>query len=238
MKKDIKIIKAKILNNEPLTSEEKKAFILYALCVNHGGKMAGINSLSTSCLENPYCQARHKNKKLVCHECYSFAQLEYRKNNAEKLFFNYLFFNNYELTKEDIPYINDNIFRVEAFGDAASVTAVNNYYMFAKKNKHCTFAAWTKNLDLYALAGAKPKNFILVYSIPEINRLEATTKAFFDLIKRQYPFVDKIFAVFTKDFAHDHGIVINCGGKNCLPCQICYHKNRGYRKNIICEILK
>lgn len=233
MKKSLIDVIKKIHALEPLTSDEKKEYVNYSLCVNHGGKMEGINSCSTSCLCNKYCEARRHNDKLICKSCYAAAQLEYQSSTRKKLETNFIFYNNYELHPEDMPPINDDIFRLEAFGDVASVTAVKNQYTLARASKNCLFVAWSKNPVLYSLAGSKPRNFILIYSEPEINK--EYSRAEFDLLKKEYPFVNKVFCVFTKEYAAAHAVNVNCGGKHCRQCMTCYSRNKEW---YVKELLK
>jgi hypothetical protein len=46
------------------------------------------------------------------------------------------------------------------------------------------------------------------------------------IIKRKYPFIDKVFNVFTDEKeAWNYNLEINCGTRKCLKCRICYEKN-------------
>ena len=61
----------------------------------------------------------------------------------------------------------------------------------------------------------KPKNLIIIQSSFFLNIV--------DPIKDMW--VDKVFTVFTKEFAIVHDIKINCGARHCLSCQTCYTNN-------------
>jgi hypothetical protein len=224
MNKKIKEVKQKIFNNEYLTSTEKAIYILYALSTGTG-KMEGMISLSTSCLENPICRARAKDKNSVCSKCYAARQLSYQKNTNDKLTCNYLFFNQYELKKEDIPTIftSNGLLRIEAHGDTASVLQAKNYYTIIRANKHLKAGIWSKNINLYANAGRKPGNSIIIYSNEYLNKY-ISKSWFLDRIKKEYPIIDKRFSVFSKDYAQKEGITINCGGRSCDRCRRCYDK--------------
>ena len=37
-------------------------------------------------------------------------------------------------------------------------------------------------------------------------------------------FIDHVFTVYDKNTIKENNIDINCGGKDCLGCQQCYHK--------------
>ena len=233
MKSDIKAIKEKIDNNETLTEAEKHEYILYSITDNHTGKMENMVSISTSCLTNPYCIERRTNENLICNQCYAAAQLEYQNTTNRKMEYNTVFYTRYMLNPCDIPLINATVFRAEAFGDVQNVLQCKNYYTIARKNPHCTFVAWTKNPELYANAGTKPKNFMIVYSMPGINM--ECTPARFDLLKRYNPIIDKVFCVFTEEYANENNVNICCGNKHCCNCLICYKKNT---RKIINELVK
>lgn len=227
MNKKLKEIKQKIFNNDYLTSTEKAMYILYALS-NGTGKMQNMVSLSTSCLFNPFCQARRKNGNSICNKCYAARQLSYQKNTNDKLTCNYLFFNQYELKKEDIPtiYTPNGLLRIEAHGDVASVLQAKNYYTIIRANKHLKAGIWSKNINLYANAGRKPGNSIIVFSNEDMNKY-ISKSLFLDRIKKEYPIIDKCFSVFSKEYAQKEGIEINCGGRSCDRCRRCYDKRTG-----------
>ena len=215
----IETIKECIASNRTLTNLEKLVYIEYAI-TTHEGKMENIPSLSTSCLENKYCQARCKNGKTICRDCYAVRLLNGRKTVREKMAVNHKFFTTYDIPACAVPVINASIFRFESFGDLETPLQVKNYYSIARKNKGTVFALWTKNphviqaaIDKYGLR--KPKNLIIIYSEPLLN---AAIKDY----SKIYKFVDKSFFVFTKDYAEKHGIKINCGAKDCNGCRICY----------------
>ena len=59
-----------------VTNAKKETGVHYTL--NHTGKMAGMMSLSTSCLCNPHCQAYSKNPEAICSYCYANTLLKVR----------------------------------------------------------------------------------------------------------------------------------------------------------------
>ncbi len=191
-----------------------------AFTVKHSGKMSGMISLSTSTLKNKYCAAYSKIENSICSHCYAQQMLEYRKTAAD------LFANNYDvLTKKIIPVefwpvLNCSIARFEAFGDLANETQFINYINCAERNPHCTFSIWTKNpficKRVFAAGHKKPKNMIIILS-----------SLFVDIPAdpRPFPFVDKVFTVYSKDHAIKNNVNINCGARCCLTCSRCYQKN-------------
>lgn len=208
-----------------------------AITRNHSGKMEKMQSLSTSCLCNKICEARHNtNDNLcICKHCYSFRQLNRYKTLREKLARNTEFLTTCELSSDDIPFINTSMFRFEAFGEIQNTTQVKNYITIAENNPHCTFALWTKNLwildDTFKQYDIrKPSNLIIIYSEPYINIIWEDANA----VKKAHPYVDKVFTVHNKE-SEISETAINCGSKKCAECRICYSHND---IDVINELLK
>lgn len=228
----IETIKECIMNDYTLTNIEKLVFIDYSIST-HSGKMEKIPSISTSSLENTYCNARCKNNESICSKCYARRLLKMRKSLREKMTVNHKFYTTYDVPAIAVPHVNASIFRFESFGDIENELQVKNYYTIARNNKHCMFVLWTKNpqviqaaKDKYKLR--KPGNLRIIYSENLIN-------APITDYSKKYSFIDKSFFVFTRDYAKKHGIKINCGAKDCSNCRTCYEKNN---IKIICELLK
>ena len=204
--------------------------------VNDGmtGKMHDMCACSTSCACNKFCKARMKDKKLICAKCYADALLEKNKGGrgkalAEVLESNFELLNSTVLPIELLPrFPNISISRIEAFGDVASVICAINYTNIAKANPNVTFGWWTKNMNFLKQAfdavGGKPENVVVVQSSPVINQPAA-----------KHPLADKVFTVYTKEYAAEHNIAINCGARSCVTCQNCYHKGG---ETYINELLK
>ena len=239
MKKELATIIEKIKHLEPLTSDEKKMFIDYSICRNHTGKMTGIGSISTNCLDNPFCNARKEhaeqnNIESICLYCFATAMLNRYGSLSEKLTVNFIFYTFYELSPEDVPQIEYAYFRFEAFGDIANMTQVNNYMTIASCNKHTRFALWSKNISFMDRAN-KPKNVSFVYSIETMNG-ETITADYIERFKAEHPNIDHVFIVYDKEYAKEHHISINCGGRNCLGCLRCYYRRQ--RDYVVRELKK
>jgi len=192
----------------------------------HGGKLAGMYSLSTSPLENTFCKQRHAVAGLVCSGCFSYALNDKRDGLRNKLIDNYNIFTSEIIPFENIPYINDTYFRIESFGDLQNVTQAINYLNLIIKNNRPAdpvyFGWWTKNPVFIAkalkqLGIEKPDNVQIIFSAPCLNR-----PVNIEVIKKVFPFIDKVFTVYTKKYAKDNNITINCGGRHCLSCLNCY----------------
>ena len=205
-----------------INEAEKVSGVHYTL--NHQGKMIGMMSLSTSCTCNTYCKKRSENKETVCSYCYAQRQMKIYKNLEKCLIKNTEILTQKVLEDYELPIINALYFRLEAFGDLNNTTQVINYFNLCKKNPGVRFALWTKNLWLIDSVINhdhinKPRNLNIIYSSPFLNE---SNENIFVL----YPFIDKVFTVYEKEFIKKNDIEINCGAKNCLTCAKCYKKNK------------
>lgn len=189
---------------------------LLHITTKHTGKMEGFQSLSTTCLNNPLCQARRNNPELVCSHCYS-ATLQARRSNITPCFEeNGRILSESIIPVEYLPRINATYFRFESFGDLINENHAINFINIAKKNPRTTFALWTKNPWFIASAinhgYAKPENLIIVQSSCRLNTIE----------KPMYDFIDKVFTVYDKKASES--VNIQCGKNNCIDCLRCYTK--------------
>ena len=203
--------------------------------------MFGIVSISTSPLLNPYCKARREKAEkegvdCICLRCFSIAGLEYKQNNQPKLARNTELLTTVKLEQSEIPLVDSasGYLRFESFGDLINTTQVKNYFNIALKNSHLKAALWTKNPGIIRKAikeGAiKPANLTIVYSSPIVG-----TPAAYESILRLFPFIDKVFTVYTKKQSADLNIDINCGARSCATCGRCYENKGGAFVN---ELLK
>lgn len=205
-----------------LTIEDMKKVTGLHFTTNHSGKMRGMQSLSTSCLENEFCKTRSQLGDTVCSHCYAERQMRMYTSMQQCFKKNTEILTSRVLQDNELPLLNAAFFRFEAFGDLCNETQVINYFNICKKNKKVHFALWTKNLwfidDAIKNGHKKPRNLQIVYSSPHINCTAISALS-------TMPFVDKVFTVFDKDYIKAHNIEINCGDKCCLACQKCYLKS-------------
>lgn len=195
------------------------------------GKLFGITGVGTTCKCNSWCQELMHQDELVCAMCYADATTSQYVALEEWLEWNYS-----QLTKGIIPWdqlpVLPLVARVEPFGDLerkenGGVYQAINYIHIAQKNPHAKIGWWTKHPQITAkaldvLGTEMPKNVMSVVSSPKLNR-----PLNYEKLHEQYPFVDKIFTVYTPKFIEENGIEINCGGKACRPCMLCYDKEVG-----------
>ena len=186
----------------------------------HSGKMTGINSIGTSCANNPWCIKRRENKESVCSRCYADTYMKMRKALKGRLEDNAEILTKRLLENREIPVTNAAVFRFESFGDLYNATHLQNYVEIAKKNEHTIFGLWTKNLWILDEVFnkkeiEKPKNVSIVASSPIMNKP-------MELDRKKYWMVDHVFTVYDKKFIKCNNIDINCGARSCLGCKKCY----------------
>lgn len=200
----------------------------------HTGKMYGLSSVSTSCLLNPFCQARRLDKDSICAHCYAAAMLEAtRKNMNPCLTQNFEILTTEIIDVWDLPTIYAPAFRFEAFGDVYNDIQMLNYINIAKKNPNVPMAIFSKNWQIVENAFriyGKPENMQFIYSWSKMNGCREDAEAF----KAAHPCIDKVFIVVDAEFALENDIIINCA-RECINCLKCYTAND---ESIIYEILK
>ena len=196
---------------------------------NHSGKMKGINSIGTSCANNPFCIKRRENGDSVCSHCYAATYMKMRQSLKEHLTENAEILTKRIIKENEIPVTNAQIFRFESFGDLYNKTHLVNYILICERNPYTRFALWTKNTwildEVFNKNGIKkPKNLMIVVSSPIMNKR-------IELDKEKFWFVDHVFTVYDKDYIKVNNVNVNCGAKSCLGCQLCYHKDAEFYIN-------
>lgn len=194
------------------------------ICTNHNDKMEHMASYSTNCQLCPTCKARHENGNYICSVCYSWKMITRFKALRDKLTRNTEHITSHILEDYEIPFLNCAFFRFEAFGEIMNTTQVINYFKVAEKNGFCRFALWSKNPHIIAQAieqgYEKPSNLNIIYSAEVINMTDSEALAKI----APYDFIDAVFIVYTKAYAEEHNIIINCGFRKCVDCLRCYRK--------------
>ena len=208
-------------------------WIVFHKSDENNSKLDGGASVSTEVHDNVYCIARMKMAMeeiakqgwtdIICASCYAEAmQRQYAGlSNRNKL-------NGYILRNVLIPKKiwaklnlgNALFYRVQSFGDVENVTEARNLLRSCPGCLPC--AIWSKNAGIWAEAfrlEGKPKNVMFVWSSLRINVIEPVPECI-----REW--VDHRFTVFSPDYLVKHPeIVINCGGRSCKSCLVCYKKN-------------
>ena len=175
------------------------------------GKLEDVRSLNTSPLSNSFCMKMSKGNS-VCSKCYSIKSLKTYRKGCDKAWDR----NGDILTEkvypvEEMPFLNDAIFRIHSHGELINETHLENVYNLARRNPQTTISIFTKRKDLVAKVKDRPENVILVYSNPVMDRVMETPP----------PNFHKVFNVVTQR----EGNNVNCGARKCANCQICYKFN-------------
>ena len=220
----VAMINQKIEKGYRLSPEEFEIYTGISFSWTMGGKMKDILSLSTCCLLNPLCRQRLEKKIGICAECFAEAEMLAKQGLLENSCYNFIVLSTVDIPEEIIPFIDRKEFRLESFGDVATVIQCKNYIKFALYNKHCAVSVWTKNPWLYEIAFREmgitvcPENFTIILSSQYLNT-EVKIPARFTW------FIRKTFTVYTAEYLLSHNLpaaFINCGGRRCKECQRCY----------------
>ena len=184
------------------------------------GKMEDMHAISTNTLTNPYCNKMHKMisypaSKVICKSCYSMRSLNgYLYKNAKLYQHNSDLLSKDIIEYKDIPVINSLYFRFHAHGELINEMHLINLCRICVANPKVTFSLWTKRLDILNKVfdvrnDGKPKNLMIIYSNPVINKIVRTVP----------PLCDKVFNNVDKDKYIDEQ---NCTGRKCIECLTCY----------------
>lgn len=197
---------------------------------NRASKLAGLTSISTSALDNKFCMAKklqamlHPEKNIICRFCYAITQQRQQIGVMLCGIRNKKILSSVLIPIKYFKYADvgtDKNQRIEAFGDVDNTTQTRNYIRLCKAWLKKFFAAWSKNtliwFQSFEIEG-KPVNLCFVVSSLIINVIQP-------IAEKYMCYVDHRFTVFEKQFAKDHDIKINCGGRKCLGCLLCYRKN-------------
>jgi len=185
------------------------------------GKLMGLKAISTNTKTNEYCKEQNSkavkhNTDNICGVCYSHKMLDgFRKNMAPALQRNSDILSSRPLTRQEIPRINDTIFRFNAHGELINMLHLENLLAIVIDNPWCTFALWTKRVDIVFRCMkryGKPKNLKLIYSNPKMGHILSKPPRYFD---KTFNNVD------VNDFVERQ----NCTGQKCQDCRLCYSDN-------------
>ena len=188
---------------------------------NMTGKLAEFRAISTNTRTNTYCLEQHERAvehktDNICGDCYSHTMLKgYRKNMAPALQRNSDLLSSRPLEPQEIPRILDSVFRFNAHGELINMQHLENLMSIVLDNPWCTFALWTKRVDLvfgWLRTNDKPANLNLIYSNPKKSHIMSKPPKGFD-------------KTFNNVLEHEYKDRQNCTGQKCKDCRICYTVN-------------
>jgi len=182
------------------------------------GKLKGISAINTNTVTNPFCQKMYEmdDDNIICTHCYSQDMLTGSRKNCQPSFQrNSDLLSSRALWSDEIPILNERWFRYDGHGELINVQHLHNLVLIAEKNHWCNFGLWTKRKDIVneyrKHVGAIPKNIILIFSNPRLDRMMHKPPEGFD----------KVFNNVPKDYDGD----ANCTGQKCIDCRLCYEHN-------------
>ena len=131
-----------------------------------------------------------------------------------------------------------NLFRLESFGDVHNITHAINYFLLCSAIGelayiyHVNVAWWTKNFDYMLkawdfvetnLQNNVRKVLHPIFSSTFVNF--PISKKYVEKAEKKLNMKIKRFTVYTKEYAEEHNIIINCGSRDCFGCRNCYSDN-------------
>lgn len=200
-------------------------------------KLEYFHSFNTYCGMNERCIARHAAGETICKKCYSFTLTAIYDALLNKLIKASFLFCNEIIESQDMPVLNHGIDfeRLESFGDINNRIQAINYINLCVKNDHMRFTLWSKNPDIMYAAflekGFKPKNMVLIYSSPKINKIDKSVIGKYIINGKDI--IDRIFTVYTAEYAILNNIQIHCINSHCISCMRCYKGNAFYVNEIV-----
>ena len=226
-------------NKEGLTFEELVEVCSYLWIVHHKNtkksksKLAGIKSISTSCLDNEGCIARMNDCTSICHFCYAGTQQDRQHGLQEHNIINGIILRNIAIPVEVfrlvLPFVNERFVRIESFGDVSNETQVKNYLSIMQAFPCTQFAAWTKVIFLWVKCFeqySKPDNLSFVVSSCHVNLI-------LSLPEKILKWIDHVFTVFDEKTVKKGKVKINCGGRSCMECikagKRCYFRGTDFQ---------
>lgn len=224
-----KTLYAVYLSLEAIPKEQRD--LLISKC---SGKMKGVLSLNVNPTLCEFCKKMRKCPGTICEYCYSYKEMSPGKSGMApgETKRPALTRNAYLLKRplNKIPKINKPFFRFNAHGELLNRTHLLNLFAIAEANPKTRFTLWTKQVGVVQSVVKevpKPRNLHLIRSTLKVNDPSPVVPTGFD----------KVFTVYTPEYAEKHKIKINCGGKSCASCMLCYD-NRFNRTKVINELVK
>ena len=179
------------------------------------GKLAGINSINTSTLDNEFCigmMNSNDEKSIVCKKCYAGKLEKQYPSLHNAVLRNHILLSTTRLTQRQLPVINASVFRIASVGEIVNLTHALNLIDIINYNPDTLFAWWTKRDNIIRKLlklVKKPANLILVFSSSIVDKIENLPTHF-----------DKVFTAHSKNTDTS----INCHGA-CMNCKLCYSHN-------------
>ena len=185
------------------------------------GKLNHVSAISTTPF-NDFCDRHAAIDGATCNVCYARRYLStFRKHAVPAYTRNTNILSTREVTEDDFEpnsFIIGQHVRLLAYGELINDTMFKNFCKIAEMFPYITATMWTKRIDIInPLLHLAPKNLRLIYSTLMIDPDDAIATT----IPKGF---SGIFNVYSKRYAIDHAIDINCSG-SCATCLKCYTQN-------------
>lgn len=131
-----------------------------------------------------------------------------------------------------------NLFRLESFGDIHNIIHAENYFLLCaaigelENIFKVNVTWWTKNFDYmlkaWDLLAEETKADIRkvikpIFSSTFVNF--PISRKYIEKAEKKLGVKIKRFTVYTKEYAEENNITINCGSRDCFNCRRCYTDN-------------
>jgi len=189
-----------------------------------GGKLSGLYSITTSCIDAPFCRAQRLAAvdDDVCSRCYAAsALLTYRANARESMERNRRKLNEAQFEPPK-KWPSMTALRLLSHGDFSSARELKALYRLAQSAPPgLPIAMWTKNLSAVRdYCDPPPKRLEMIYSSPKIG------------VEAALPFrFSRTFTVYTAADAIPEG-VFRCRDR-CAECLECYLPSGAKRVGVV-----
>jgi hypothetical protein len=162
-----------------------------------------------------------KNSDCICSKCYAFEIESVFTNIHIVQTRNFKILNNIKIEPNTFKRIRP--VRFNSIGELGSDLHLENLIGIVNHNPHIQFSLWTKRISIVNRVFdqiERPKNLILIYSskIKNVRTYNIDNK-----VLRHF---NKIFTVYTLEYAKKNKIKINCGKRHCIKCMLCYSDNK------------
>ncbi len=161
------------------------------------GKLEGIQAINTNTATNEFCikESSKPDADKICGKCYSMSMLSSYRKNCQPAFQR-----NSDVLASDaefiLPRTSGAFVRFHGHVELINDPHFLNLCDIAESNGHCTFALWTKRVDIVRPNRHHvPENMILVYSNPKIDNVMSSTAWVRPCIQQRVGVVVKLTAL-------------------------------------------
>lgn len=212
--------------------------------VNGNNKIGDIDAFGSNCLENDFCMNCKTCAFAQQNQCYAARDLKRGLALRCRYIINNAYCSDGHLLSPEIKNkigFSKKFVRWNAYGELQNETEMLTLFNACMHYQDKTFVLWTKRMDIVnrvfdspMIGKRKPKNLIIIFSSPQLNKQVSIEKA------REFcPYIDKVYTVWSDEkTANENGVEINCreealekGG--CSACLLCYTLKETYINAVV-----